>query len=164
MDIESLIKAILEDICTCVRERLRVRSIVLFGSMARGEWGQRSDIDLIVVSDAFPDSYSARLDTLRPVFQEVRSRESYLRLRNAGYRLSFQAVPYKSEDVVETPPLLLDVSEDGIILYDDGLMHQKLGELKERLRVLGSKRIRTRTGRWYWVLKPDLKPGEIIEI
>ena len=85
-------------------------------------------------------------------------------LREPDACLSFQAVPYKSEDVVETPPLLLDVSEDGIILYDDGLMHQKLGELKERLRVLGSKRIRTRTGRWYWVLKPVLKPGEIIEI
>jgi len=164
LDIKPLIRFVLEDVSTCLRERLKVRSIVLFGSVARGEHGQRSDIDIIVVSDAFPESYSARLDLLRPIFREVKSRGSYLQLLKAGYRFSFSAVPYRPEDLAETPPLLLDVSEDGIILYDDGLMRQKLAELKERMQALGSKRIRTRTGKWYWVLKPDLKPGEIIEI
>lgn len=132
-------------------------------SIGSGE-RQRSDIGIIVVSDSFPESYSSRLDVLTPIFQEIKSRESYLHLLKAEYDLSFSAVPYRPEDLIETPPLLLDVTEDGIILYDDGLMHQKFTELKDRLRTLGSKRIRTRSGKWYWVLKPDLKPGEIIEI
>lgn len=164
MDVKRLIRSVLEDVSTCLRERLKVRSIVLFGSVARGEERQRSDIDIIAVSDSFPESYSARLDLLTPIFQEVKSKESYLQLLKAGYHLSFIAVPYRPEDLIETPPLLLDVTEDGIILYDDGLMQQKLAELKERLRTLGSKRIRTRSGKWYWILKPDLKPGEIIQI
>lgn len=164
LDVRPLIQSVLDDVCTCLRGRLKVRSIVLFGSVARGEQSQRSDVDIIVVSDLFPESYSARLDLLRPIFQEAKSKESYLQLLKAGHRLSFSAVPYRPEDLIETPPLLLDVSEDGIVLYDDGLMRKKLAELKERLHALGSKRIRTRSGKRYWVLKPDLKPGEIIEI
>jgi len=164
LDVRPLIQSVVDDVSTCLRERLKVRSIVLFGSVARGEQRQRSDVDIIIVSESFPESYSARLDLLRPIFQEAKSKESYLQLLKAGYRLSFSAVPYRPEDLIETPPLLLDVSEDGIVLYDDGLMRKKLAELKERLHALGSKRIRTRSGKRYWVLKPDLKPGEIIEI
>ncbi len=164
LDANSLIQSVLNDVCAILRERPGVHSVVLFGSVARGEQRQRSDVDIIVVSDAFPESYSARLDLLRPIFQAAKSKESHLKLLKAGYRLSFSAVPYKPEDLVETPPLLLDVSEDGVILYDDGLMKRKLAELKERLRALGSKRVRTRTGKWYWVLKPDLKLGEVIKI
>jgi len=159
-----LVRALLEDVSSALREKLRVRSIVVFGSVARGEQSERSDVDVIVVSDAFPESYSARLEMLAPVFKEVKSRDSYLQLRKSGYHLSFSAVPYRPEDLTETPPLLLDVSEDGIILYDDGLMRQKLAELKERLRALGSRRVRSRRGKWYWILKPDLKPGEVIKI
>ena len=141
-----------------------MRSIVLFGSLARGEEKKRSDIDLIVVSDSFPDNYSARLDLLRPIMQEAQRRESYAELVRKGYRLTFSPVPYKPEDLIDTPPLLLDVVEDGVILYDDGLMARKLSELKGKLRALGSKRVRTRSGMWYWIIKPDIKPGEIIQI
>jgi predicted nucleotidyltransferase len=125
---------------------------------------KRSDIDLIVASDDFPESYSARFDLLRPIFQEVKGKDSYLELRKMGYCFSFSAVPYRAEDLDDTPPLLLDVTEDGVILYDDGLMRQKLAELKDTLRALGSKRVWTRKGKWYWVLKPDLRPGEIIKL
>lgn len=141
-----------------------MRSIVLFGSLARGEEKKRSDIDLIVVSNSFPDNYSARLDLLRPIMQGAQRRESYAELVSKGYRLTFSPVPYKPEDLIDTPPLLLDVVEDGVILYDDGLMARKLSELKGKLRALGSKRVRTRSGMWYWIIKPDIKPGEIIQI
>ncbi len=160
----SLIQSVLEDMSTSLREKLKVRSVVLFGSVARGEQRQRSDVDIIVVSEAFPESYSARLDLLRPILQEAKSQRSYLQLLKTGYHLSFSAVPYRPEDLNETPPLLLDVSEEGIILYDDGLMRRKLAEVKQRLRALGSKRVRTRTGKSYWILKPDLRPGEVIKI
>lgn len=164
LDTKPLVQSLLREVTGALRARLKVRSIVLFGSLARGEERSRSDIDLIVVSDEFPDSYSARLDLLRPVFQETRARDTYIQLSKRGYRFSFSAVPYRSEDLADTPPLLLDVAEDGVILYDDGLMQGKLTELKERLRALGSRRVKTRSGKWYWVLKPDIKPGEVIQI
>jgi hypothetical protein len=164
LEIKDLLQPLLQELAASLRANLKIRSIVLFGSLARGEERTRSDIDLIIVSDEFPESYSARLDLLRPVFQEIKTRDSYLRLSKRGYNLSFSAIPYRAGDLADTPPLLLDVSEDGIILYDDGLMRNKLRELKERLQALGSKRVRTRSGKWYWILKPDIKPGEIVQI
>ena len=164
LPVNALVEPLLDDVSASLQAKLKIRSIVLFGSLARGEERKQSDIDLIVVSEEFPESYSARLDLLRPIFQEVKRTESYLRLLRKGYRFSFSAVPYRPEDLDDTPPLLLDVTEDGVILHDDGLMRRKLAELKKRLRALGSKRVYTQAGKWYWVLKPDLKPGEIIQI
>ena len=71
---------------------------------------------------------------------------------------------YRSGDLRQTPPLLLDVSQEAIILMDDGFFVAKLDEVRKRLEELGSKRVWTKRGTWYWVLKPDLKPGEVIEI
>ncbi len=164
LPVNALVEPLLDDVSASLQAKLKIRSIVLFGSLARGEERKQSDIDLIVVSEEFPESYSARLDLLRPIFQEAKRMESYLRLLRKGYHFSFSAVPYRPEDLDDTPPLLLDVTEDGVILHDDGLMRRKLAELKKRLRALGSKRVYTQAGKWYWVLKPDLKPGEIIQI
>jgi len=164
LETKPLVDSLLSEISASLRAGLKVRSIVLFGSLARGEERSRSDIDLIIVSDGFPKSYSSRLDLLRPIFREIRARDSYVQLSKRGYTFSFSAVPYRPEDLSDTPPLLLDVVEDGVILYDDGLMQDKLTELKKKLRALGSRRVRTRSGKWYWILKPDIKPGEIIQI
>jgi len=162
--VKALVQSLLEDVSAALQAKLKIRSIVLFGSVARGEQRERSDIDLIVISEEFPESYSARLDLLRPIFQEVKRRDSYIQLLRRGHHFFFSAVPYKPEELNDTPPLLLDVSEDGVILRDDGLMRRKLTELREKLRALGSRRVWTRTGRWYWILKPDLEPREIIKI
>jgi predicted nucleotidyltransferase len=164
LETRPLLQSLLRDVVASLQAQLRVRSIVLFGSVARGEERSRSDIDLIIVSDEFPKSYSSRFDLLRPIFQKTKGRDTYLQLLKEGYRFAFSAVPYRPEDLTDTPPLLLDVVEDGIILYDDGFMRNILTALKEKLRALGSRRIRTRSGRWYWILKPDIKPGEIIQI
>jgi len=164
LEIKPLVQSLLLEVSALLQAKLKVRSIVLFGSLARGEERGRSDVDLIIVSDEFPESYSSRLDLLSPVFREAKARDSYVQLLRRGYAFSFSAVPYKPDDLTDTPPLLLDVVEDGVILYDDGLMQDKLAELKERLRALGSRKVRTRSGKWYWILKPDIKPGEIIKI
>lgn len=164
METKTLVEALLREISASLQAELKVQSIVLFGSLARGEERSRSDIDLIIVSDEFPESYSSRLDLLRPILQQAKARGTYVQLLKRGYTFSFSAVPYRPEDLTDTPPLLLDVAEDGVILYDDGLMQNKLTELKEKLEALGSRRVRTRSGKWYWILKPDIKPGEIIQI
>ena len=55
--------------------------------------------------------------------------------------------------------------EDGKILYDrDDFFQERLSTLKRRLQELGSKKVYLKDGSWYWVLKPDLKLGEIFEL
>jgi hypothetical protein len=54
--------------------------------------------------------------------------------------------------------------EDARMLYDrGGYLSKRLEQLKNRLDELGAKRVR-RGNAWYWDLKPDYKPGEIIEL
>jgi hypothetical protein len=55
--------------------------------------------------------------------------------------------------------------DHGRILYDPaGKLAATFSELKDRLRKLGSERIVLPDGSWYWDLKPDWHPGEVIEL
>lgn len=45
---------------------LGVHAVVVFGSVARGDWHADSDIDVLVVADGFPAAPQARLAALDP--------------------------------------------------------------------------------------------------
>jgi hypothetical protein len=54
---------------------------------------------------------------------------------------------------------------DGQILYDrDGFITKVFEEIRRRLAELGAKRYELPDGSWYWVLKPEVKEGEVFEI
>jgi hypothetical protein len=54
--------------------------------------------------------------------------------------------------------------EDARIVHDpDGFLAGYLERFRARLAELGARRI-WRGNAWYWDLKPDFKPGEIIEL
>ncbi|RLI85335.1 MAG: nucleotidyltransferase domain-containing protein, partial [Archaeoglobales archaeon] len=61
------------------------------------------------------------------------------------------------------PPLLLDLVHDAVIIYDTGVLERELRIVEEKLKKLGAKRVEKGKDR-FWVLKPDIKPGEVIEI
>lgn len=62
------------------------------------------------------------------------------------------------------PPILLDVVEEGVTIYDkDGFLERELSKLKDRLKELGAKRVKGKHG-WYWVLKPDIRFGEVLRV
>lgn len=44
--------------------RLGVRAVVVFGSVARGDFNMYSDIDVLVVADDLPGDYRQRLDAI----------------------------------------------------------------------------------------------------
>ncbi len=44
-----------EEYSRWVREKLTVRLLILFGSLARGDWTESSDIDILVVADELSD-------------------------------------------------------------------------------------------------------------
>lgn len=52
-----------------------------------------------------------------------------------------------------------------VILFDPrGVLRRKLQSIRSRLRELGSRRIELADGSWYWDLKPDMRPGEIVTL
>ena len=67
-------------------------------------------------------------------------------------------------NAVKHGPLHLNMVIDAVIVYDrDDFFKKILGKLDNELEALGSER--KRIGKlWYWVLKRDYKPREVIEL
>ena len=158
------LKPLLDVYLAEVRERLGadVSAVALYGSVARGQAHGASDIDLFVV-------HRGERAAVFEVFLAVA-----LRLRDHPLVAELQArdaptEPYpvfrSEEELADTPWLLLDVCDHGIILFDPReVLARKLASLRARLRELGSRRIELADGSWYWDLKPDMRPGEVIAL
>ncbi len=90
----------------------QVDSIVLYGSVARGEAKRESDIDLLVVSPS--------PNTTRKKVSQIRSDFTYER----NYTIFISLIHYCREDLDELgrigSPFIADVIDQGVILYDNG--------------------------------------------
>ena len=138
-------------------------SVVLFGSTARGDIHENSDIDILIIAESLPPSRFERLNVFNKAEEKIRSKLRQME-REHGVYLDFSPVLKTPEEASRLVPLYLDLVEDAVILYDkDDFMKRTLDRLRRRLQELGAKRI-WRGKRWYWILKPEIRPGEVIEI
>jgi len=136
----------------------RLVSLVLFGSVARGDARPDSDIDVLVVAEGFAQSLSDRRRPLVEAWQRVRAEQSM-----AG--VEWNLITKTPEEACHHTPLYLDIVEDGIVLFDqNGFFHAVIDRMRSRMRALGSRRVWLPDGTWYWDLKPDFQFGEIVEI
>ena len=136
----------------------RLISLVLFGSVARGESRPTSDIDLLVVAGGFPWSFRDRRRPLLEEWERVRA------LRGLPH-VTWNLVTKSPEEGRVHSPLYLDMVEDGMLLFDRGRFFETvLGAMRERMQALGSRRVRLEDGGWYWDLKPDFRFGDVVEI
>lgn len=141
-------------------------SLVLYGSVARGDAEADSDIDLLLILRDPPNNYHRRLDQVLGVQSDLEREEVYKRTRE---RLDIEPflshIILSKEEADENRYIYLDMVEDAKILYDrDNFFAQRLKVIKKRLRELHSKRVWLEDGTWYWDLKPDLKPGEVFTL
>ena len=138
-----------------LRERC-IKAVLMFGSRARGEHGERSDIDLLVLHDG--------CGIKNPV-----KRRSYL------YNLLRELIGKDFEDVTlidmefdrflkptEITSLLLNVYWDAIVLYDrTGLVQSFLKRVRERIVESGLKR--AKDGKAYrWSLPKPMAKVKIL--
>jgi len=141
-----------------------LRSVCVFGSVARGTHRKDSDLDVIVVADGLPEDLGLRHRMLSPARDRAERSEEARKLRQLGCSARLSEVYLTPEEALQHPPILLDVTEDGVMIYDkDGFLTAVLEQMAQRLRELGAKRVWTRRG-WYWILKPDAKLGEEVKI
>lgn len=151
-DFKKYIKEIKKCVINYYNERLV--SLVIFGSFSRGTYTPESDIDLLLIVEELNKRKMKRIEEF---------------VDNVEGKI--QDIPHYISPIIKTPeeitygsPLLFDMVTDAIVVYDkNDFFKRKIENLKVRFKELGSKRVFTGT-RWYWILKPDLKPGEIIEI
>lgn len=139
----------------------RLVSVALFGSVARRTARPDSDLDLFVVVEGLPRGRRARLQTFEAVERLLEAELAALGRNALATELS--PVLRTPDDLAVASPLLLDLTEDAVILEDRGVLSTALEDLRARLRRLGARRV-WNGPRWYWDLKPDYRRGEIIRL
>ena len=137
-------------------------SVVLFGSVARGDASAASDLDLLIVAEDLPQGQFARKRLLAAA--DAAFEEDLERAQSAGVDTRLARIIRTPDEAARPIPLYFDLTEDAVILHDRReFFAGVLDRLRVSLRRLGARRVR-QGAVWYWDLKPDFKPGDVVEI
>lgn len=156
----TVVKKLVEELNRVFSSRLI--SVVVYGSVARGDARRDSDVDVLIVVEDLPKSHFERLG----VYMDAESRlDPFLEeLYEKGYAITISPILKTREEAKRITPLYLDMVEDAVIVYDrDRFFEGVLLRLREILEKLGAKRVYVGK-KWYWVLKEGAKYGEVIVI
>jgi predicted nucleotidyltransferase len=139
-------------------------SVCLFGSAARERLRKGSDIDFLVVFEDAPASYHKRVKLILPLIDKIRESEEYSQIEELGLQLEPSFLLLTAKEVASHPSILIDISQEGVILFDKGgFLNSHLSLIREKLVELGAVKKSTPHGH-YWILKPDLLAGEALEL
>ena len=88
---------VLEGYLSELRRELDLKLVILFGSLARGDWKENSDIDLPIVSDDLSDDFSDD------------PRENFIKLKRHGIELYEFSVKRFLRELEKPNLIILDV-------------------------------------------------------
>jgi len=123
----------------------KVIALVVFGSYARGDFGESSDIDLFAIIEGLPRRHFERSTLMSSLITSHFSR-----------RITIIAKT-KREFLSAFAPLYLDLALDGKVAYDtDGFMKERLAEIEAIIEQAGlfRKKRGSRDYRWEWHVPP----------
>ncbi len=133
----------------------------LFGSVARGSQGRVCDLDLLVILE---DGAKPGLNVFKGFWREDAS-PGYRKLDSQGLRMDPSPVVWTRARLATHPWLLLDIVEHGVVLHDpEGLLASTFEDVRRGLKSMGSRKVLLPDGSWFWHLKPDWKPGEVVRL
>lgn len=137
-------------------------SVALFGSVAREEASVHSDIDLLAIHTA---EGRDPVELFVQIMSRIDQWPEYQALRERGHYPSPEVIFMTPEELSRKPLILLDVVDHGLLLKDrQGFLSDKLEGLKGIMKQSGIQKILFDDGSWVWDLKPDWRPGDLIEI
>ena len=140
----------------------QLTSVALYGSVACGDAGPESDIDLFIVLKRAPVGMFRRRTLWEPVREQLTAELEPL--WEQGVYVDFVEVIRTEAEARHFHPIYLDMTVGGEVLYDpQGFLEGILQGVRQRLKVLGARR-RSLGRISYWDLKPQFTPGEVIEL
>lgn len=99
------------------RFRDELYSVVVYGSVARGDNRKDSDIDLLIIAEGLPKSMIGRYRIFEQV--ELQLMGDVEKLYDEGYYVSFSPImKTPPEEASHFSPLYMDMVEDAVILFD----------------------------------------------
>jgi len=133
-----------------------VKAVLLFGSLARGEAGERSDVDLLLLHDNAP--LSDPVELRKHLYELVAE-------RLAGAFEPITVVDVKLEAFLRpkvVTSLLLNIYADAVVVVDRvGGIEEFLEKVRRRARDLGLRRLKD--GRAYcWALPRPMERAELL--
>ncbi len=111
---KSLLEKLVKTLLNAFGDRLI--SVVVYGSVARGDNRKDSDVDLLLVIRDLPKTMTERIVLFEKAEREIR--DDMEKLMNQGYYVTFSPVMKTPEEAVRFSPLYMDMTEDAVILYD----------------------------------------------
>ncbi len=120
-------------------------AIVVFGSYARGDFKESSDIDLFAIIEGLPQRHFERTTLISSLVTPHFSRGITVIAKTKGEFLS------------AFPPLYLDLALDGKVAYDThGFVKERSTQIRAIIEQAGIFREKrgTREHRWHWHLPP----------
>jgi len=141
----------------------RLVALAVFGSWARGVATPESDLDILVVADPLPRGRMKRLDEFGAVEHATEAVRADL-WQDAAQSTPLSPVFKTPDELQAGSPLYLDMTLWRMVLHDrGGVLEQYLAALAGRMAQLGSRRTETKGGA-YWDYKPNMTPGEVVEL
>lgn len=133
----------------------RLVSVVLFGSVGRGEARADSDVDLLVVIRDLPPGRMRRRMLLDPAMKSAAKR---------GLTAAFNCHIRSPEEAKRITVMYFDFPYDAKVLHDRGSFFAGIIEdVRERIHLTGA--TRKRIGKFhYWDLKPGAKADDTFDI
>ncbi|MFA6416149.1 MAG: nucleotidyltransferase domain-containing protein [Candidatus Paceibacterota bacterium] len=131
----------------------KVLSIILFGSVARGEARGSSDIDLLIIFDEEKISRKNINNKFIQIIKNSRRQKTYLDLSKKSIYPEIYPVFLSSKHLNSFLWLFLDISDHGIIFDDNQNIGKKfLEDIKDKIKNTNSKKSTLPSGKWCWVL------------
>src|SRR2546426_11672396 len=163
----SAYSPLLRRYCELLYERYRdsLEGVVLFGSVAKGNWRKESDIDLLLVVKGWEERKAwERIDELYALKARLALSLEHSACVNQGFWPAIHHVPLSPEELKEFRTLYLDISFDGVILFDrDGVMKGFMDSIRSWAKSAGTRRVTLPDGGSYWVMKRT-SMGEVVEL
>ena len=110
--------------CEKIKKRFNTRAIILFGSYARKDFYDDSDIDIIVISDELPEKILDRIYVL-------------MKMNNSS--IPIEPHGFTSKEFIRMIRHIsitaLDAMFEGLVLYDDGFIGDAGEEYEKALRL-----------------------------